>query len=556
MHSRRCDPVRPRPSDRPLWSVFAMLAVLLAPGCGGSGSTTVEPRVPGPASAAHASRFLARATFGATGADIAALQDSNYIAWVLEQQRIEPSLLLPRLRARHGERFFHEDRTALWWQHAAFAPDQLRQRVAFALSQVFVVSQRNDTLQAHPDVLADYYDTLVRGAFGSYRALLEDVTLHPAMGVYLSMARNRAPEPGSTDRPDENFAREVMQLFSIGLQELHPDGTPRLDAEGRPIPTYDQAVINGTALALTGWNFRGAPDDGELRTWLSHSPRLGRMEPTEHYHDHGPKQLVGGATTRPGQSASDDLATVLDTLAAHPNVGPFLGRQLIQRLVTSNPSPYYVARVATVFADDGTGQRGNLGAVVAAILIDPEADLGYDLFPDRFGKLREPLLKSVAVLRAFGIPGADFVVAPGSTFGQNPLQAPSVFNFFRPDHSTRELAQGGMVAPELQIITQANLPRTANDFGYRLVWPDGPGFPLDLGTELALADDLEALVDHLDLVLVGGTLSETSRRAILDHLRVVPFDIDPDLPPPDLAFERVREALHLIALSPDFAVQR
>ena len=313
-----------------------------------------------------------------------------------EQLALPVSLIVPELSQRYcffelghtecddwHQNFWeaHNYREELWWQHALFAPDQLRQRVAFALTEIFVVSERGDYLYAYPLLLADYCDTLARNAFGTYRELLEEIALHPAMGIYLSMIKNQKPSTSAGTRPDENFAREVMQLFSIGLDMLKPDGSPVLDANGERVPTYDLDVVVGMAHAFTGWNFVGTPTDSDPFEWIDSLGLLGTMEPHEARHDKEPKLLVGGVQSPGGLSAREEMDLVLDLLAEHPNVGPFLGRRLIQRLVTSNPSSAYIARISAVFEDDGNGVRGNLAAVVRAILTDQEALRGYEEFP-------------------------------------------------------------------------------------------------------------------------------------------------------------------------------
>ena len=267
-----------------------------------------------------------------------------------------------------------------WFDNTLNGSDQLRQRVAWALSQIFVVSQVG-ALQNLPNATADFYDMLARDAFGDYRKLLEDVTLHPAMGVYLSMLGNQKAVAGTNLRPDENYAREVMQLMSIGLVELNIDGSVKLDGGGQPVPTYDQSIIEGFARVFTGWNW-SCQSTLPNCTFTNVRPQLApvagynQVLPMKLFaaqHETGTKKLLSGLTLPAGQTGEKDLQDALDNIAAHPNVAPFLSKQLIQKLVTSNPSAAYVQRVAQVFNNDGTGRRGNLGAVVRAILMDAEA---------------------------------------------------------------------------------------------------------------------------------------------------------------------------------------
>ena len=357
-------------------------------GSSGGGSTGGGSPPAAPISKTDAFRFLNQSTYGATEAEVQRLvalgtSATGYGRWIDEQLQQPASVQLPTVQAAYANLAnpaqmigsLNTDRQEIWFRNSLTGPDQLRQRVAFALSEIMVVSQQS-TLQNMPYALADYYDLLARDAFGDFRKLLEDVTLHPAMGVYLNMLGNQKPDATRNIRPDENYARETLQLFTIGLVELNPDGSVRKDAQGQPIPTYDQSVIEGFANVFTGWNYSGAASFAQARRTLAN-----QVLPMQAYPEqHSPlaKQLLqypGAAkpSLPAGQTAQQDLADALDNIFNHPNVGPFISKQLIQKLVTSNPSPQYVARVAAVFNNDGTGKRGNLGAVVKAILLDAEA---------------------------------------------------------------------------------------------------------------------------------------------------------------------------------------
>jgi len=338
-------------------------------------------------SKADAFRFLNQATFGATEDEaerLMALGDAvtAYERWIDGQMELPPSTQLEYVRAARpippppGFDYsrLHFQRRDIWFQNSVRGSDQLRQRVAWALSQILVTSQIS-LANRYPLGLADYYDMLARHAFGNYRELIEEVTLHPVMGVYLSMLGNRKPNPELNIRPDENYARELMQLFTIGLVELNADGTPTLDANDQPIPTYDQAVVEGFAHVFTGWHWActfGSPRPCNFNTTRGTVPnQILPMQLFPEEHDTGEKRLLTypnavNSVIPAGQAAEQDLADALDNIFHHPNVGPFISRQLIQRLVTSNPSPAYVARTSAVFDDDGTGRRGNLGAVVRA----------------------------------------------------------------------------------------------------------------------------------------------------------------------------------------------
>ncbi|MFO1406541.1 MAG: DUF1800 domain-containing protein [Steroidobacteraceae bacterium] len=558
-----------------LRALAAVLATALAvAGCGGGsggGGSGPTPNPPPPITRGEAYRFLNQATFGATEAEanrLIALGDSEtgYARWIDEQIAQPVSLELPTLQQELAAApdpiqalpRLHASRQEQWYRYAITGPDQLRQRVAFALSEIMVVSQQS-AADNMPLGLADYYDTLARDAFGDFRELMEHVSLHPAMGIYLNMLGNRKPNEALNIRPDENYARELMQLFSIGLVQLNADGTPKLDGSGQPIPTYDQSVVEGFANVYTGWNYAGFGSFAAARRTLSND--YVPMQPYEEEHSPLGKKLLSypGATTTqlpPGGTARQDLEAALDNIYNHPNVGPFISKQLIQRLVTSNPSPQYVARVASVFNRDAQGRRGNLGAVVKAILLDPEARNAPT--GDTFGKVKEPLLRLTALWRAYGAKASTGKYAIGNlsvVFGQSALQSPSVFNFFSPFYAPPgEIADRGLVAPEMQIATEyLNTSTTNIFFGVIYGWNSTvAGLPpeavvMDFSEEVALAADSARLVDRIRDKLLGGRISatlETEARAGVDRI------------PAAFPGYRVSEALYLIATSPEFVVQR
>ena len=411
-----------------LLPTIASLMLMLA-GCGGGGDSTPPgpppPPPPPPITKIEAFQFLNQGSFGATEAEAQSLIDMRHESWIDDQLTKPASLQLPHLQSLPPPEFqfqLHADRVDIWFRNSLHGEDQLRQRVAFALSEIMVVSQLG-ALGNLPFAVADYYDVLARNAFGNYRDLLESVTLHPAMGVYLSMLGNERPDQALNIRPDENYAREVMQLFSIGLVELNVDGTEKLDSSGQPIPTYDQSVIEGFAHVFTGWTYAGAPNFRQAR-----ATRFNQVIPMQLYpsfHDTGPKKLLNGVELPAGQSGEQDLADALDNIFNHPNVGPFMAIRLIQRLVTSNPSPGYVQRVAEVFNDNGFGVRGDLAAVVKAILLDEEARPAMAMEID--GKLKEPLLRVTQLWKAYDATsesGRYPLNAAYILFGQGPLQSP------------------------------------------------------------------------------------------------------------------------------------
>ena len=517
-----------------------------------------------------AARLLAQATFGPTEEAIAEVRAIGPEAWIDAQMALPMSSQLAEVKALTTNSSRREPRHDVWWRAAIEADDQLRQRVAFALSEIFVVADTGYTLGNAQYGMAAYYDRLLAGAFGTYRDLLEDVTLSPVMGTWLSMLQNAKGDEAGNTRADENFAREVLQLFSIGLHELDSDGTLRLDLEDRPIPTFDTETVENYARVFTGWNFRNA------RNWsvpliVTGNDYESDMEPYDGgaYHDTKPKTLLGGVTTAKDASAEDDLKSALDSIASHPNVAPFISKQLIMRLVTSNPTADYVARVSATFDDDGAGVRGNLGAVVRAILLDPEARTGHETVPD-FGKLREPILRISHLWRAFD-------VAPGSesaggyyntrsphpkdldgTIGQAVLKSPSVFNFFAPDHApSGGIREAGMVAPEAAIYTEALVLSTTARINEHVQYHHDAGGAnerkwsfVQLADERALADDPEALLDRLNLLLLSGSMDEGLRAILVDHLEGIPGTTDAG------RSARVRDAITLIMASPDYLVQR
>jgi uncharacterized protein (DUF1800 family) len=553
---------------------LAALAAMLA-ACGGGGGGSDPPVVnPPPAiSRAEAFRFLNQATFGATEADAQTVISMGYEAWIDQQLQRPASLELPHVQQAFasyppGADFtrLHEDRIDIWLRHALHAPDQLRQRVAFALSEIMVISQLSP-LVGYPWGSASYYDALARNAFGNYRTLMEDVTLHPAMGVYLSMLGNQKPDALRNIRPDENYARELMQLFTIGLVELNLDGSVRRDGQGNAIPTYDQQVIEGFAHVYTGWTFAGAPSFA-----LAFPTIANQVVPMQAYaeqHDTGAKRVLSytGATFTQipaGQTPQQDLDDALDNIFRHPNVAPFISKQLIQRLVTSNPSPQYVERVARVFENDGAGRRGELDAVVKAILLDPEArNAPADA---NAGKLGEPVLRLTRVWRAYGAASSSGKLnvqnIPGF-IGQGPLQAPSVFNFFSPFYAPPgEILDQGLVAPEMQLATEY-LNSLITNYFFILAFcyntapvqgcpPVPPEFQQDLviidtSPERALAADPQALVTRIADRLAGGSISATLRTQAVAMAQAVPAS-ETSL--------RVAEALYLISTSPELALQR
>ncbi len=523
-----------------------------------------------PTSRADAARFLTQATFGPRRAAIDQLLNQSFAQWIDTQLSTPASLHHtetknqttlnplndPELPPDFVDRFH---RLGAWWQIALQGNDQLRQRMAFALSQILVISDIPDNIEDNQEAVSRYYDVLVRHALGNYRDLLEEVTLHPLMGLYLSHLQNAKANPTTGSVPDENYAREIMQLFTIGLVELHPDGTLKLDDNGLPIPTYNQTTITETARVFTGWGFNDpdAPDD-EFYLVDDIYDRPMRAYPS--FHDTGAKTIVTGRVLPAGQGAPQDLRDTIDTLINHPNTGPFLARRLIQRLVTSNPSPGYIYRVAQVYADNGRGQRGDLGAMARAILLDPEArDANIASLPS-FGKVKEPLLRVTALMRGLDAQLANNRLSfsdGDNVFGQRPLGAQSVFNFFRPDYvPLGDLAAAGLVAPEMQITddtTAIMVPNHLSTVTFSNVTDPqeriDESIPLlDISALTPLWNDPGRLIDELNVLLCAGSLSDASRTRLLQAANQLAGQTD--------AVHGVSSLIYLVATSPDAAVQK
>ncbi len=544
-------------------SLLGVTAALSACGGGGggeAGGTTAQPdSVPAPAPApvqapisdAAAARFLAQAGFSASMADIASVKSGNYAAWLEQQFRASGSsshvdwLLAKGYGAESYKYSFSGVDNSLWRKWLS-SPDALRQRVVMALSEIFVVSMTGLPVAWGNFAAAAYVDMLEQRAFGSFRDLLEGVTLSCGMGVYLNMRGNKK-EDGKGSAPDENYAREVMQLFTIGLHELNLDGTPVLGAGGQPKESYTLADITELARVFTGWDFdgRSETDPSFMRRPMSHN--AGRFAS-------GAKRVlqVDIPASADGPTA---LKIALDTLANHPNVGPFIGRQLIQRLVCSHPSPAYVRRVAGVFNNNGTGQRGDMKAVIAAVLLDEEArNVGS---APSSGRLREPLQRFIQWGRSFGLSSPTDLWNVGDTsnpatrLGQSPLRSPSVFNFFRPGYvpPNSQLGSNGITAPEFQLCNESTVAGYLNFM--QGVVANGIGELKPVYTEeLALVADAPALVERVALRLAGDGLSAATKATIATALATMKVDTEAR------QLNRVQAAVLLVMASPEYQIQK
>ena len=573
-----------------LWHALPLCLVLAACG-GGSGSAADAPVAGAPVPAASApagpvladvqptpesaSRFLTQATFGPSVPQIDHLVQAGYRGW-LDEQFAKPQTLhapeVPLFGDPITPKFvgFYPIQSTFWRQ-AATADDALRQRVAFALSEIFVISINDMSVIEFPRGVASYLDMLGTNAFGNFRQLIEGVALHPMMGLYLSHLGNRKEDPATGRIPDENFAREVMQLFTIGVEALNDDGTVRKDAAGKPIENYGNDDVMGLAKVFTGWSW-AAPETTDARFFaaqpipLFFSPDaapdrdIRPMQLYPQFHSASAKSFLG-LTIPAGTDGPTSLKLALDKIVAHPNVGPFIGRQLIQRLVTSNPSPAYVKRVAAAFADNGSGVRGDMKAVLRAVLLDDEARAVPATGDSTAGKVREPMLRITAWMRAFNVKSNSggwayyFASDPVTSIGQAPLQAPSVFNYFRPGYvpPRSEIGNAGGVAPEMQIVGETTVASYLNvvesSVGYF-----GTGFLLDLNSdyadEVAIADDAPKLVARMNLLLAAGTMSAANQALVQQAVESVPVG--------GVLWRenRARLAVLMSMASPDFIIQK
>ncbi|MBV34055.1 MAG: hypothetical protein CMP47_01075 [Rickettsiales bacterium] len=518
--------------------------LLLVAACSGGSEEEDDPASPDtgedppahvdPPTSGKASRFLQQTTFGATTESINDVVERGFEGW------IDWQMTLPITKhIDYYNQFTYDPESTwslyvdAWWHRSLQADDQLRQRVAFALSEIWVVSQygvSSGGIEGNQS-LSNYYDILLQHSFGNYRDLMQDVTLNPVMGEYLSMLRNRKPDLERNIRPDENYARELMQLFTVGLVELNLDGSPKLDAQGNTIPTYDQADIEGLAHVFTGWTWQNAE---RFWWWGENRDLISPMKVFPEFHAEGEKRIINGGVIPAGQPPEQDLAQALDHIFNHPNVGPFVAKQLIQKLVTSNPSPEYVERVATRFNDNGSGVRGDMKAVIKAILLDEEAISGVAGHGKPFGKLKEPILRLSAFWRAFDASSGNGTYEfrwVDNDFAQGPLKSPSVFNFFSPSYQPAgALKDADIVAPEFEIHTEGTMAKMTNHLHWRSVSmnsferpsPEAKDIIVDYRVErdLVSASDDE-LIEHLNILLLAGTMSDHMKTVLRDYLTTI-----------------------------------
>lgn len=552
-----------------------------------SGTPPVEPVSP-----QDASRFLAQATFGATDADIHHLSQIGYQNWFNEQFAMQPTLHEPYVdqaltlynppcntgdttcyAATYVQNFADEN---FWqqsfWQQALTGQDQLRQRVKYGLSEMFVIASTNPAVGAMPRGMAGFYDILGADAFGNFRQLLQDVTLSPMMGQFLSMLGNDKGD--STRDPDENYAREVMQLFTIGLYQLNPDGTQMLDGNGQPIATYSNNDVMGMAKVLTGfsWGVTGdQSDNGWYNCCYWVGPGFGEdllpMKSFPSHHSTDEKDFLG--VSIPSSSVPDadgDLKIALDTLFNHPNLPPFFAKQMIQHLVTSNPSPAYVARVAAVFKDNGQGVRGDMQATLQAILLDPEArGMTADAGNPQYGKVREALVRFTEWARAFSAQSRNGSFNLRSTedpiygLGQMTLRSPTVFNWFAPGYVPpgTSISSAGLMAPEMEMTDVSTVVGYLNYMQFAI--GSNPSGGLDVyanyETELGLAATPDALVDRINLLLMAGEMDSTLRGQIVSAVSAIPVPAGDQNALYGALLSRVETAIFLTMASPAYNAQ-
>ncbi len=462
-------------------------------------------------SASAAARFLDQATFGPTPASIAQLQQMGIDNWLNAQFALNTSDLpdQPLLDSSGMPNRDLRPVQAAFFQNTVTGPDQLRQRVAFALSQMWVVSFSGLPIAY---VYPPYWRIFRDNAFGNYRDLMQAVTLSPAMGRYLNMANNDKANPAENTSANENYARELMQLFTLGLTQLNPDGTPALDQNQNPVPTYDQTVVTSMAKVVTGWTYPTAPGARPRKNNPEYF--LGQMFAVESQHDTSAKTIFSNITIPAGQTAEQDLNSLLDALMAQPTMAPFVSKQLIQHLVTSNPSPQYIARISSVFENDGNGVTGNLQAVITAMLTDPEARAGDDPTAAplaNFGHMREPVLFLPNLLRGLNgtLSAASAIYRSSSDLGEDLFNAPSVFSYFSPQYRIA----GGLLGPEFQIYSTQTAADRGDVVNSILYGSLDAGTTVNLTPFVQQAGSTTSLLSAISSVFLHGDMSATLEQA-------------------------------------------
>ncbi len=575
-----------------LSSVYPLAATGLLAACGGGGSgsspTATPPpvaQIAKPASDSEAARFILKSSLAVSEAEISNVRSIGYEPWLEAQMNAPISQTGVAWLASRGydqvtaDNYFDNEYPGdyMIWNQLISDANAVRKRVALALSEFFVVSLGGLDFSWRAQAIAYYWDQLNANAFGNFRKLLEDITLNPAMGFYLSTRGNRKEDTRSGRVPDENYAREVMQLFTIGLYQLNNDGSRKLDANGQPVETYSNTDVTNLARVFTGydWDFTGnvkTPQVGNPARLINSTGYVTRPMTLDNTKwefpsttsQHSALEAIFLGTTIPANTdGTTALKTALDALFNHANVGPFFGRQMIQRLVTSNPSAAYVDRVARVFNDNGSGVRGDLRAVFKAILLDNEATNAAGLASQTFGKVREPMLRFVQWGRTFGATSTSGNWRIGnlsdlvSGLGQSPLRSPSVFNFFRPGYvpSNTAIATNSLVAPEFQLVNESSTPGYVNYMTSAIGSTNGVGGDVKAAytSELAIADNSATLLDRICLLLAANQISDSSKATIKTALDAVTVTATSTTAEKQ---RRIYAAILLVMASPDYLVQK
>ena len=483
----------------------------------------------------QAAQFLMAASFGPTQESIDELVDQGFSEWFLDQESMPIRTILADTNPNFSDRtniVWEGPAREAWYERAIAGDDQLRQRAAFALSQIFVVSTEPRDWLFKSHLHARYMDIMQESAFGNFRDLLEEVTYSPLMGEWLTYIGSERANAQTGSMPDENYAREIMQLFSIGLVDLNQDGTPRTEE------TYTLDDISGLSRVFTGLWWAGRPFGRNETREAERAVDIERMVMHDNFHSPEEKTFLGH-TIPAGTPGDESIRQALDIIFTHPNVAPFISRQLIQRITASNPEPDYVRRVADTFdrgtftlpdgREVGTGIRGDLAPVWAAIIFDPEAHAPDRVSDESWGKVREPLIRWIHWARASDLAIGSIEIdrdlrreALNAELGQNPFRADSVFNFFRPGFVAggTNLAEQGLVAPELQITTSATAIHYPN-FMQRYVLRDRGSWLASYDVQVDMAEDPEALVEHLDLVMTGGRMTDRTKERISETISSV-----------------------------------
>ncbi len=485
-----------------------------------------------PVNAMAAARFLEQSTWGPTSALVDHVKQIGFADFLTEQFGATPSTYPPP--APKDDMSFVQER---FFANALQGQDQLRQRVASALSEIFVISR---TKINDPNAFVLWTNMMQKDAFGNYQTLMKDVTLSPAMGNYLDMANN---DGCASCAPNENYAREIMQLFTIGLSELNPDGSVQLDGTGNPIPTYTQDTIEGFAHTYTGWTYPAQP--GKTAKFYDPQYYSRPMIPFDQHHDSGSKLLLNGVTLSGGGTTQGDLDAAMQNIFNHPNVGPFVSKQLIQKLVASDPSPDYVSRISAVFADNGSGVRGDLKAVITAILMDPEARRGDDptQVQSRDGHLKEPLLHMLNVMRALNTTtnGTDNYSYTAGLMGQEPFNPSTVFNFYPPNYV---IPGTQILAPEFKILNTSTTIARINFVNSLVYGSIGSNTKTDISSYTGVAKDVNKLLDQVSGVMLHGQMSDSMRTTLVSTLSTISD-----------TKRRTQAALYLVGSSSQFQVE-